>query len=251
LFAPGDGELALGAGTRGEASTAAGDKAGSSLVAKTAGAEASEMMPAAGAGAGAGELPAEGRVAQLRRSIREAFGAAQEETGSDAKGRGRGGNADGDRDAASRDGGPRPQRDAAGVGAADGARADSRSGSTQSATPNPGRNTSDQGARGSGRGGAGSAGATGVFGAAGSQRLEADAATAVALKLTAISGVAPSQSEPQRRGAANSTAAASTATRAQHPLPDLAGEQIADVAMQPPQIGPEHEAVVRRLFSRE
>ncbi|MBX3023405.1 hypothetical protein KF840_00705 [bacterium] len=221
---------------------------------------ASASMPAAGSdAAGAADdsietgSPAAGdHLADLRQSIRAAFGAAPESDlgmspAASSQRAGTGGDSNAERHRADD---ARSDTNGTGTSGNKDQPADANAAGTQSVTPGADPSADEQGAKGSGRGGAGATGSTGVLGAAGSPRLESDPAAPMAIKIAAISGVSPSQTEPQRRHQGVTTSAAANASRTA-PLPDLASEQLADATMQQLEVGPEHEAIVRRLFTRE
>lgn len=102
---------------------------------------------------------------------------------------------------------------------------------------------------GSGRGGAASGASNGLLGGATAPRTDGSDAAPVGIQLRAITGVSPDQAEPQRRP--NVPAVAANASRPARPLPDLADEQLADATVRPLAVGPEHEAIIRRIFTRE
>lgn len=69
------------------------------------------------------------------------------------------------------------------------------------------------------------------------------------LQLGALAAVAPDHSEPQREPHnAQSQAPAGALTTAP---PALAGEQLAGAALHKPQVGPQYEAIIRRVFARQ
>jgi hypothetical protein len=68
------------------------------------------------------------------------------------------------------------------------------------------------------------------------------------LKLGAFAAMQPSQVEPQRQPPTNPLAFSSGGLGAPPPLSD---EQIPDAPLQKADVAPEHEAVVRRIFTRE
>jgi hypothetical protein len=240
---------ARGAMERGGARNAGGASDAASLAHGAGGA------PTAGAADGGtemGDVAAADQLADLRQSIRDAFGAPPErdlamsagggqkhdhDTGSNGeRGTDPGGARPGDQ---ARDGSAGAEKDRPGSAGAPGA---------QSSKPGSDANGSE-GAQGSGRGGAGGTGAQGVLGSAPAPQL-AGAGAPMPIKLAAISGISPSQREPQRRGVESGSGRAAPASR-NAKLPDLANEQLADVTMRQLEIGPEHEAIVRRLFTRE
>lgn len=102
----------------------------------------------------------------------------------------------------------------------------------------------------SGRGGAGMRGAGAMFGHPGQVGDGAGDAAPMAIKLSAISGVSPSQQEPQHRAAALPSAP-TTGSRSSRSLPEMATQQVADAAIHKLDLGPEHEGVVRRIFTRQ
>ena len=190
---------------------------------------------------------AAGPLASLQDSIRQTFG----------------GGPDG---SASRSG-TAPQGKTAGEGKPDADRpgADSQApGDAQSASardpqaaPQPGHPSNPDaatgkngGAHGSGRGGGGTTATGTMFGGAAQARGPAADAAPMAIKLSAMSGVSPSQHEPQRH-AADVPAAPTNASRTGGPLPDMAATQLADATIQKLDVGPEYEGVVRRLFARQ
>lgn len=251
-LADGDQRLAMAGAANGN-STRDAAQSRRSAGADSGATRAGEGMSTSGAAADDIAERASGtdRMAELRQSIRQAFGAPPDDLAPATDGdrstpnEARNGAANGRGADAARDG-----EQKAGDGASQNRPGDAKADGAPPTSPNAGANPTTAGARGSGRGGAGTSGSQGVLGTAGSPRLDADPAAPVAIKLAAISGVSPSQSEPQRR--TGSVAAASTsATRSDTKLPDLAEQQLDDVTMQQLAVGPEHEAVVRRLFTRE
>ena len=199
------------------------------------------------------------RLDRLRQSIRDTFGAPKNSTNNTPAGD-KGGDKNGEakRDGAygagdsktSTDAPPRPDGESTTARAANADRNDPTSDQGRQVTPGTGPNASEQGSRGSGRGGAGAGGTNGVLGAAGSPQQATGKAQPMAIKLTTITGVSPSQTEPQRPNE-DVPAASANASRATGPLPSLADEQLADVTMQQLDVGPEHEGIVRRIFTRE
>jgi len=198
---------------------------------------------------------------RLRQSIRDTFGAPKNSTNGSAAGDKSGDKDSGENGEAKRDGAhgagdsktstdapPRPDGDSTTARASNADRNDPTSNEGQPITPGAGPNASQQGSHGSGRGGAG--GTNGVLGAPGSPQQATDKAQPMAIKLTAITGVSPSQTEPQRPNQ-DVPAASANASRATGPLPSLADEQLADVTMQQLDVSPEHEGIVRRIFTRE
>lgn len=256
-FAAGDQALALagaaasdGKRDRAQRRAAAGAGAAGASMAATG----SDAADTADGGVETGDPAAGGRLADLRQSIREAFGAPPENDigmspHATAQRSGTGAGSNGDRHPADD-----AQSDANGAGTGTSGNkdqpVDASSAGTRSATPGTDTNVDEQAAKGSGRGGAGPAGSTGVLSAAGSPRLGSDPAAPMAIKIAAISGVSPSQTEPQRHPQSVTTSAAANARRTAN-LPDLANEQLTDATMQQLEVGPEHEAIVRRLFTRE
>ena len=197
-------------------------------------------------GATNGDPRAGGALERLRQSIQDTFGdgprtgAAQRSSGADMASRGAEGNANGDR----------PGGTSSTTGKADAAQSP-----PTSAPENQRANTADrtttgaQDTHGSGRGGAANGGTTGVLGNSSAPHGEGGKAAPVAVKLGAITGMSPSQTEPQRRG--DLPATATNASPAGGPQPALAEEQLADATVRPLDVGPEHEAIIRRIFTRE
>lgn len=71
----------------------------------------------------------------------------------------------------------------------------------------------------------------------------------MAVQLGAFAVAAPQYGEPQRRG--GQVESTTTASAPAGPLPDLAAAQSEDAVTQKLAIAPEHEAIVRRLFTRQ
>ncbi|MEO8602002.1 MAG: hypothetical protein ABI629_05445 [bacterium] len=72
----------------------------------------------------------------------------------------------------------------------------------------------------------------------------------IAIKLGAFAAAEPQQGEPQRQPAAP-IAANATSAGGRTQLPDLATVQAPDAALQKLDIAPEHEAFIRRIFTRQ
>jgi hypothetical protein len=69
----------------------------------------------------------------------------------------------------------------------------------------------------------------------------------LAVTLGALSTVAPSGAEPQRQDSPVGDAAGADA----HAPPSPADEQIPDAPLQKAEVAPEHEALIRRIFTRD
>jgi hypothetical protein len=190
---------------------------------------------------------AAGPLASLQDSIRQTFGGGPDgnasRSGAAPQGKSAGeGNSDGDR----------PGADSQAPGDAQ-----SASARNQQPAPQPGEAANPDaaagkngGAHGSGRGGGSATTAGTMFGGAAQARGAAADAAPMAIKLSAISGVSPSQHEPQQH-AADVPAAPTNASRTGGRLPDMATTQLADATIQKLDVGPEYEGVVRRLFARQ
>ena len=198
------------------------------------------------AGAADGGPRAGGALDRLRESIQDTFGGgprASVEQGSSGAGmanRGAEGTANGDRP-----GGTSSTTGKAGAAQ----RPPGSAPASQQANAADRTTTGTKNTNGNGRGGAANGGTTGVLGSSAAPRGEGGQAAPVAIKLSAITGMSPSQTEPQQRG--DLPAAATNASRAGGPLPALADEQLADATVRPLDVGPEHEAIIRRIFTRE
>ncbi|MDX2169926.1 MAG: hypothetical protein SF182_22845 [Deltaproteobacteria bacterium] len=107
------------------------------------------------------------------------------------------------------------------------------------------------------RSGDGGTKGAGLGGAAGNLFTEAPRAAAAGgaeakpmpIKLGAFAAAAPQRAEPQRRNGPVSQVAMTSAGRAA--APDLALAQAPDAALQKLDLAPEHESIVRRIFTRE
>lgn len=209
----------------------------------------------AGNGPALDSMPADaapGALSALQRSIRQAFGAsdAQHDSRTRAKPNQPPGQSGGT-DAAARGNQPGKDPDRESTAANGSREMPSTQGANAQQRPQPdGASSKDGGTSGSGRGGAGGkAGGTMFGGGAQAKGAAADAAP-MAIKLSAISGISPSQHEPQQR-TADVPASPTNASRIGGALPDMAAEQLADASIQKLDVRPEHEGVVRRLFSRQ
>jgi hypothetical protein len=106
------------------------------------------------------------------------------------------------------------------------------------------------------RGGTGRSGAGGAAGELFDTKVPAvgaptsGAAKPMAIKLGAFAAAAPQQAEPQRRRGPP-VAVSATSAGGNTRLPDIAAEQAPDAALQKLDVAPEHEAFVRRIFTRE
>jgi hypothetical protein len=106
---------------------------------------------------------------------------------------------------------------------------------------------------GSGSGATAGAGAgqspTELFGTQASNHLLGSGSQNLSIKLGAFSGMAPSQVEPQRQAPPVGDLTVSGAAHSvPPPLPD---EQIPDAPLQKADVAPQHEALVRRIFTRD
>jgi hypothetical protein len=211
----------------------------------------------AGNGSGLESPPvdaAPGALSALQRSIRQTFGDSDRHPDSRAQAKpNQPPGQSGGTDAAARGNQPGNDPDRAST-AANGSREmpSPKGDNTQQRPQTDGASTKDGGASSSGRGGAGGTSGGTMFGGATQAQARGSAADAapMAIKLSAISGVSPSQHEPQQR-AADVPASPTNASRLGGPLPDMAAEQLADASIQKLDVRPEHEGVVRRLFSRQ
>jgi hypothetical protein len=189
-----------------------------------------------------------GAIDKLRQSIQHAFGAAPEKgehPGGAATDAAKGGERAGTNDPRAKDRSP-----AAGTAEARGQPATA---SRRGQEPAPGDRTATDApnSHGGGHGGAAAGGAAGLLGAAAAPRARADdgSSAPMAIKLSAITGVSPRQTEPQRRS--DAPAVTADANRTGGPPPALTEEQLADATVRPLNIGPEHEGLIRRIFTRE
>lgn len=195
---------------------------------------------------------APGALSALQRSIRQAFGASDSQPDSRARAEpNQPPGQSGGTDAAARGNKPGndPDRKSA---AANGSREmPSSQGDSAQQPPQPdGAPTKDGGTSGSGRGGAGGKSGGTMFGGGTQAKGSPADAAPMAIKLSAISGISPNQHEPQQR-TADVPASPTNASRVGGALPDMAAEQLADASIQKLDVRPEHEGVVRRLFSRQ
>jgi len=90
---------------------------------------------------------------------------------------------------------------------------------------------------------------SGLFGSGPNARPVGSESPELPIKLGALSTVAPSQGEPQRQ--VPPVGDSTDGTVSQHRSAGLADEQIADAPLQKPEVAPEHEALVRRIFTRD
>lgn len=196
-------------------------------------------------GTAGGARPAGGPLERLRQSIQDTFGAVPEAKEPQL--------------GAGTDPGKRGNQGAGNDTRLDGTSSAARTAVAQSAAKSSpqgqpsdpaNRATADaQGSHGNGRGGSANGGTTGVLGTSPASREGSGKAAPMGIKLSAVTGMSPSQAEPQRR---NDVPAASTnASRAGGPPPALSDEQLADATVRPLDVGPEHEAIIRRIFTRE
>jgi hypothetical protein len=187
---------------------------------------------------------------RLREAIRDAMGAERDSDSTQA-GRGEYGKADGD-ESAPDSAGDRPD--------ANGVTSDSRSSDaeqTDTAADGQSKPDPNQAAKGDAHGGnggtkgAGAGGATGTLFAEATQGAAGGDAEAkpMPIKLGAFAAAAPQHGEPQRRDAPVGHAVMTSAGRG--PAPDLAVAQAPDAALQKIDLAPEHESIVRRIFTRE
>jgi len=102
---------------------------------------------------------------------------------------------------------------------------------------------------GTGKAGGGGASESLFANAPGSAAAPPNAAKPMAIKLNTFAAAAPQQAEPQRP--AGAVASATTSGLDSGSAPDLALAQAPDAALQKPEVAPEHEAFVRRIFTRE
>ena len=207
---------------------------------------------AAGGGTTAGGTGVDG----LRDAIRQAMGAGRDIDGTDhpaADGRDTTGAGTADRDSPL-DGEPDPAR-------RDTAAAPDRSGETDSAPDRDSEGRRDlqagkpapHGAQdepsGTQRGGPGGAAGDLFAKQPADGAVTEGAASPMAIKLGAFAAAAPHQAEPQRRtGPVPSTAMRGDGDA---PVPDLALAQAPDAALHKLDVAPEHESIVRRIFTRE
>lgn len=247
---PARGEILVDQSGRDAATSAAGaataTRAGASGASTTGGEAGAETGSTPAGGTAGGEVPAGGPLDKLRQSIQDTFGGAQgaterqpgtgAETG-ERRNRGSGDDTGGD-------GTSSPARTTD-------ARQNPAQSSPQGRQPDPANHATAeaQGSQGSGRGGSANGGTTGVLGTSPSAPDGGGKAAPMGIKLSAVSGVAPSQTEPQRRN--DVPAAGANASHTGGPLPALSEEQLADATVRPLDVGPEHEAIIRRIFTRE
>jgi len=228
-----DGETSTRRATQGDSSQGSGrsDADGGS-----AGGDLSNAPGASSSGSG------------LRNAIRQALGADAERggaagTASDPGGGVSDSGADTPHDPTASDTAPQPNSAAGGL--------------TQTAATDPSQTGQRADAQtGDGRGGAGH----GSAGSSQSELFEAAAPTGnapagaaakpMAIKLGAFSAAAPQQVEPQHRPSSPTLVSESSDGRHAR-LADLSAEQRPDAALQKLDVAPEHEAFVRRIFTRE
>lgn len=251
--APPDAQIALaetGASETG-AGSAAGDAHGSAQSGGR-GQESGEGAHGQASDANAGDQSGDAGDAsdRLRDAIREAMG-AESDSDSAHVGRGKHGTADGD---------PNSPNDAGKRSETDGPTADSRSSNAQPADappdgqsqPDPNRAAKGSDAPGGdGTKGAGPGGSTGTLFAEAPQAGADGGAEAkpMPIKLGAFAAAAQQHGEPQRRDGPISQAVMTSAGRG--PAADLALAQAPDAALQKLDLAPEHESIVRRIFTRE
>ena len=87
-----------------------------------------------------------------------------------------------------------------------------------------------------------------LFGEAAAARMGGRESQKLPLKLGAFSAMAPNQVEPQRQAPPVGAVPFEAAPQAP---PSLSEEQVPDAALQKADVAPEHEALVRRIFTRE
>lgn len=185
----------------------------------------------------AAQVPAqEGSAEALRQAIRAAFAATPDDDGKVADGtEGRAGNRP-DGTATHDTGGP-----------AD--RSGAQTGARRSDAHAPERR--DDGDTGSGRGGGAGSHPGGLLGGQPADNADPASGSAkpVAVALRAFAVAAPSDAEPQIPPGAPAGVAAGAA--GERTLPALDAQQTADAALQRSLLAPEHELVVRNVFTRE
>jgi len=97
--------------------------------------------------------------------------------------------------------------------------------------------------------GAHTSGSAELFGGAIGASPLASGTQKVSIKLGALGAASPSQMEPQRQEPPIAPGAANFASRSA--IPALANEQTPDAALQKAEVAPEHEALVRQIFTRD
>lgn len=204
------------------------------------------------AGATAPPVGAESAGDELRNTIRRAFGADPDTTGSShssrTSGATRGASGFGEKDER------QPTTDAPAASA----QSTGTKAAPDSTAPNdPSQPGPQPGTAGTeGRGGTGRSGAGGAAGelfdakAPSAGAPTSAAAKPMAIKLGAFAVAAPQQAEPQRQPGSPAASSATSAGRNTR-LPDISVEQAPDAALQKLDVAPEHEAFVRRIFTRE
>ena len=88
-----------------------------------------------------------------------------------------------------------------------------------------------------------------LFGSAVGARKVGAGGQNVSIRLGAFSALAPSQVEPQRHPPPIGEPVPGAATASSQP--PLADEQVADAPLQKAEVAPQHEALVRRIFTRD
>jgi len=222
------------AGQRGDAASVSADQSG---------AQVGGAVPQAAADASPRDV-----TDKLQSAIRNAFGAdtQSERKPAAAAGDRQDGRAGGER----QEGRPAEEKPTSGDRPTGGGKPSLKDGATSS-TGKPSNVSGHQA-------GAGSAPAAGIpseqeseqlFGSAADARKVGAGSQNVSIRLGAFAALAPSQVEPQRRQPPTGEPVPSGASAASQP--PLADEQVADAPLQKAEVAPQHEAVVRRIFTRD
>jgi hypothetical protein len=90
---------------------------------------------------------------------------------------------------------------------------------------------------------------TELFGSAPGAHMGGSEAASLGIKLSAFGGVSPDQTEPQRQSPPVGLPAVGTASRTGSQ--QFTDEQVPDAPLQKAEIAPQHEALVRRIFSHD
>ena len=201
--------------------------------------------PGAGAGAQSLEDAPQGMAEKLQDAIREALGAHgvdRDEPGERGTGR-----TDRERPDQEHKGDARSQPgDRAEKNGTDSTGKDARATTAQPPSPLDHMPGGGSGATAGARAGQAP---TELFGNQAGSRLLGSESQNLSIKLGAFSGMAPSQVEPQRQAPPVNDLTVSGATHnVPPPLPD---EQIPDAPLQKADVAPQHEALVRRIFTRD
>jgi hypothetical protein len=184
---------------------------------------------------------APGMANKLQDAIRKALGA--HDTGGAQPGTPPGAQA---RGTSEQDRGTNPHSDS-GAGARREGTDSTRPAATSATTQPPSASSNLPGSGSAATAGARGAPAGGLFGSPTEAHLPIGRSQNVAVSLGALSTVAPSGAEPQRQDFPVGDAAGADA----HAPASPADEQIPDAPLQKAEVAPEHEALIRRIFTRD